>query len=78
MTACASAGLGGGSTSGSSSLGSTSLAATSQGHALHIGNMIKTMLLHTCQPGGELIQGLNYLLEGTRKKNVLLYNAMLE
>ena len=51
--------------------------AASQGHALHIGTMIKTMLLNTFQTSGELSQGLNYLLEGTRKKNVVLYNAMI-
>ena len=58
-------------------MGSTSLNAASQGHALHIGTMIKTMLLNTFQTSGELSQGLNYLLEGTRKKNVVLYNAMI-
>lgn len=78
LTACASAGLTGGSTSGSSSLGSASLSATPQGHSLYIGNMIKTMLLNTSQPNSELTQGLNYLLEGTRKKYSLLYNAMIE
>jgi hypothetical protein len=78
LTACAGAGLAGGSTSGSSSLGSASLAGAPQGHALHIGNMIKTMLLNTYQPTAELTQGLNYLLEGTRKKNAFIYNAMLE
>ena len=69
--------LGGGSTSGSSSLGSASLSAAPQGHSLYIGNMIKTMLLGTCQPSSELVQGLNYLLEGTHKKNAILYNSML-
>ena len=78
LTACSSAGLAGGSTSGSSSLGSTSLAASSLSHAIHIGNMIKTMLLTTSQPNGELTQGLNYLLEGTRRKHGLLYGQMLE
>ena len=69
LAACAGAGMAGGSTSGSSSLGSASLAATPQGHSLHIGNMIKTILLHTYQTNSELTQGLNYLVEGTRKKN---------
>ena len=78
LSSCAGAGMAGGSTSGSGSLGSASLAAASQGHALHVGNMIKTMLLHTYQPSNELSQGLNYLLEGTRKKNALLYNVMIE
>ena len=77
LAACAGAGAAGGSTSGSSSLGSASLSSTPQGHSLYIGNMIKTILLSTSQPTTELVQGLNYLLEGTRKKNALLYNAML-
>jgi hypothetical protein len=63
IAACSGAGVvGGGSTSGSSSLGSASLSAAPQGHSLYIGNMIKTMLLGTCQANSELVQGLNYLL----------------
>ena len=78
LTACASAGLAAGSTSGSSSLGSASLATKPQGQSLYIGNMIKSMLLSTYQPSTELHQGLNYLLDGCRKKYAFVYNSMLE
>jgi len=78
LTACASAGHAAGSTSGSSSLGSASLATKPQGQSLHIGNMIKSMLLNTYQPSSELSQGLNYLLDGCRKKYAFVYNSMLE
>jgi hypothetical protein len=75
LTACASVG---GSTSGSSSLGSASLNNSPQHQTLYIGNLVKSILLYTYQPLPELTLGLNYLLEGTRKKHSIVYAAMLE
>jgi hypothetical protein len=74
LTACANVG---GSTSGSSSLGSASLNNNPQNQNLYIGNLVKSILLHTYQPISEINVGLNYLLEGTRKKYSLLYSSML-
>ena len=47
LTACANIG---GSTSGSSSLGSASLNSNPQNQNLYIGNLVKSILLHTYQP----------------------------
>jgi hypothetical protein len=75
LTACANVG---GSTSGSSSLGSASLNNNPQNQSLFIGNLVKSILLHTHQPTSELTVGLNYLLESTRKKYSQMYRTMLE
>jgi hypothetical protein len=75
LAACANVG---GSTSGSSSLGSASLNNSPQHQSLYIGNLVKSILLYTYQPLPELTLGINYLLEGTRKKHSLVYAAMLE
>lgn len=75
LTACANVG---GSTSGSSSLGSASLNNNPQHQTQIIGSLVKSILLHTYQPTHELTIGLNYLLEGTRKKNGNFYVTLLE
>jgi hypothetical protein len=75
LTACANVG---GSTSGSSSLGSASLNNNPQHQTQIIGSLVKSILLHTYQPTHELTLGLNYLLEGTRKKNGNFYVGLME
>lgn len=76
LTACANVG---GSTSGSSSLGSASLNNNPQSQNLYIGTLVKSVLLLTYQPLSEINVGLNYLLEGTRKKTIhVTYTALLE
>lgn len=76
LTACANVG---GSTSGSSSLGSASLNNNPQSQNLYIGSLVKSVLLLTYQPLSEINVGLNYLLEGTRKKHIhVMYTSLLE
>lgn len=76
LTACANVG---GSTSGSSSLGSASLNNNPQSQNLYIGILVKSVLMLTYQPLSEINIGLNYLLEGTRKKHIhVTYTALLE
>lgn len=76
LTACANVG---GSTSGSSSLGSASLNNNPQSQNLYIGTLVKSVLMLTYQPLSEINVGLNYLLEGTRKKTIhVTYTALLE
>lgn len=76
LTACANVG---GSTSGSSSLGSASLNNNPQSQNLYIGSLIKSVLMLTYQPLSEINVGLNYLLEGTRKKHIhIMYSSLLE
>lgn len=76
LTACANVG---GSTSGSSSLGSASLNNNPQSQNLYIGTLVKSVLMLTYQPLSEINVGLNYLLEGTRKKSIhVTYTALLE
>jgi hypothetical protein len=65
------------SSTGSSSLGSSNLG-NNQAIYPYMGNLIKTIILETFQSTHEFVQGINYLLEGSRKKHGQYFTTLLE
>ncbi len=74
LSSCANTG---GSTTGSSSVGSATIPSGNQNQSLYVGNLIKSIILNTYQPVNELLVGLNYILENTRKKYANFYTSLL-